>query len=53
VDVVRFHCGETGEVVNNIGMEARNVLALAIKSGNIEFNSLKEVRSALTPYEDS
>jgi len=53
VDVVRFHCGETGEVVNNLSMEARNALALAIKSGNIEFNSLKEVRLALTPYEDS
>lgn len=55
VDIVRFHHGETGEVVNHLSMQAREALAQAIKNGDVEgfFDSLKKVRSALTPHEDS
>lgn len=55
VDVVRFHYGGPEEIVNHLSIRARETLAQAIKSGDVKefFNSLKEVRSALTPYEDS
>lgn len=55
VDVVRFHYGKTGEVINHLSIRARAALAQAIKGGDVEefFDSLKGVQSALTPYEDS
>ncbi len=55
VDVVRFHQAEAGEAVNTLSLRARGALARAIRDGEVGrlFESLKEVRSALTPYEAS